>query len=83
MSYIAWALIGMAGYSFTTLLVKLSTRSGQLSAFVVLAIASAVVVASTVAITLVRGDWHRVGAGSFLDPAAGWRSPPGSPSPWP
>jgi transporter family protein len=70
MNYITWALVGMAGYSLTTLLVKLSTRSGQLSAFVVLAIASAVVVASTVSITLVRGDWHRVGARELLGPSA-------------
>jgi transporter family protein len=70
MSYIAWALVGMAGYSLTTLLVKLSTRSGQLSAFVVLAIASAVVVASTVAITLVRGDWQRLSARELLGPSA-------------
>ena len=39
MSYITWALIGMVGYSFTTLLVKFATRSGQFSSFLVLAIA--------------------------------------------
>jgi transporter family protein len=70
MNYITWALIGMAGYSFTTLLVKLSTRSGQLSAFVVLAFACIITLTSTVCITLARGDWHSVRARDLLSPSA-------------
>ena len=29
MGYVAWALLGMAGYSLTTLFVKLATRTGE------------------------------------------------------
>lgn len=37
MNHVTWALIGMVGYSFTTLLVKLATRNGRLSSFFLLA----------------------------------------------
>ena len=59
MNRITWALIGMVGYSFTTLLVKFATRSGQFSSFLVLAIACIITLTSTVSITLVRGDLQR------------------------
>ena len=42
-SYIFWALLGMAGYSFGTFFVKLAERGGAASAHIVLAVASAVV----------------------------------------
>ena len=70
MNHIAWALIGMVGYSFTTLLVKLATRSGQFSSFLVLAIACVITLASAVAVTLVRGDLRHVSAKDFLSPSA-------------
>jgi transporter family protein len=72
MNYVAWALTGMVGYSFTTLLVKLATRSGRFSSFLVLAIASALVMATAVCIVLVRGDLGRLGAKDFLSPSAGF-----------
>jgi transporter family protein len=70
MNYITWALIGMAGYSLTTLLVKFATRSGQFSSFLVLAIACVITLASTVTITLVRGDLRHVSAKDFASPSA-------------
>ena len=72
MNYITWALIGMVGYSFTTFLVKFATRSGQFSSFLVLAIASVIVFASAVCITVFRGDLQRVNAKDFLSPSAGF-----------
>lgn len=70
MSYITWALIGMVGYSFTTLLVKFATRSGQFSSFLVLAIACVITLISTVSITLVRGDLQHLSAKDFLGSSA-------------
>jgi transporter family protein len=65
MNYITWALTGMIGYSFTTLLVKLATRSGQFSSFLVLAIACVITMITVVSITLVRGDLQSVSAEDF------------------
>ena len=70
MNYITWALIGMAGYSVTTLLVKLATRSGHFSSFLVLAIACVITLVATVSITLVRGDLRQVSAKDFLSSSA-------------
>jgi transporter family protein len=70
MNHVAWALIGMVGYSFTTLLVKLATRDGRLSSFLVLAIASLFVVTTAVGIVLARGDLSRLEAKDFLSPNA-------------
>ena len=54
--YVVWALIGMIGYSFTTLFVKLAVRTGHISSFAVLAVATAMVALSSVAIAVMRGD---------------------------
>ena len=54
--YVVWALIGMIGYSFTTLFVKLAVRTGHISSFAVLAVATAIVALSSVAIAVMRGD---------------------------
>jgi transporter family protein len=70
MNHITWALIGMVGYSFTTLLVKFATRSGQFSSFLVLAIACIITLTSTVCITLIRGDLQHLSAKDFLSPSA-------------
>ena len=35
-SYVLWALLGMAGYSFMTLFVKLAERSGEISTYMVM-----------------------------------------------
>jgi len=56
MNHIGWALLGMLGYSLTTLFVKLATRDGQFSSFLVLAIAVSIVFASALTIGFVRGD---------------------------
>jgi transporter family protein len=55
LGYIAWAIIGMLGYSATTLFVKLAVRSGELRAFNVLAVATLIVVVVVWAVTLRGG----------------------------
>ena len=70
MNYITWALIGMVGYSFTTLLVKFATRGGQFSSFLVLAIACVITMTSTAWITLARGDLQHVSAKDFVSSCA-------------
>jgi bacterial/archaeal transporter family protein len=55
-SYLLWAVIGMIGYSVTAMLVKLATQSGRFSSYFVLMISSAMVVTTSTAITIVRGD---------------------------
>jgi transporter family protein len=55
-AYIVWALIGMIGYSFTTLFVKLAVRTGHISSFAVLAVATAMVAVASVATAIMRGD---------------------------
>ena len=61
MHYIAWAVLGMVGYSTVTLMVKLATRTGDLNAFAVLAIAT-----SMVAVAAVINAWF---SGSFAGKA--------------
>jgi len=46
----------MAGYSATAMLVKLATQSGRFSGYFVLMISSGMVVATSTAITILRGD---------------------------
>jgi hypothetical protein len=46
----------MIGYSVTATLVKLATQSGRFSSYFVLMISSAMVVATSTAITIFRGD---------------------------
>jgi transporter family protein len=70
MTYITWALIGMVGYSLTTLLVKLATRGGHFSSFLVLAIACVITLVTTVTLTLVRGDLQPLIAKDFLSSSA-------------
>src|SRR5438270_8251112 len=55
-SYLLCAVIGMIGYSVAATLVKLATQSGRFSSYFVLMISSAVVVATSTAITILRGD---------------------------
>jgi transporter family protein len=55
MNYVVWALIGMAGYSSTTLFVKLATRDQSLSGFHVLALSVLIVFFSVWTITLATG----------------------------
>ena len=70
MNHIAWALVGMVGYSFTTLFVKLATRGGQLSSFMVLAIACVFTLASTACIVVARGDLQRLSARDLVGTSA-------------
>jgi transporter family protein len=72
MSYIGWAVLGMAGYSVVTLLVKLATRSGQFSSYLVLAVASLVVVTTAVSIVILRGDARALHPRDFASPSAFW-----------
>jgi transporter family protein len=72
MSYVAWAILGMVGYSLVTLLVKLATRSGQFSSFLVLAIATAIVFTSTLCITVLRGDARALVPRDFASSSALW-----------
>lgn len=55
-SYLLWAFIGMIGYSVTATMVKLATQSGRFSSYFVLMISSAMVVTTSTAITILRGD---------------------------
>jgi hypothetical protein len=55
-SYLLWAVIGMIGYSVTALLVKFATQSGRFSGYFVLMVSSAMVVATSTTITILRGD---------------------------
>jgi transporter family protein len=56
MSYVVWALIGMAGYSATTLFVKLATRGHEVPAFNVLAVAVSIVTACVWVLVLSLGS---------------------------
>src|SRR5436189_3873431 len=55
-SYLLWAVIGMIGYSVTATMVTLATQSGRFSSYFVLMISSAMVVATSTTITVLRGD---------------------------
>lgn len=72
MTYFHWALLGMVGYSTVTLCVKLATRSGDFSSFLVLSIACLVVLISTLTITWLRGDFSQVKAADLVSSSALW-----------
>jgi bacterial/archaeal transporter family protein len=55
-SYIFWALLGMVGYSFTTLFVKLAERSAAVSNYMVLAVSTTIVSIFAIAIVAIRGE---------------------------
>ena len=55
-SYIYWALLGMVGYSLTMLFTKLAERSGEVSAYMVLAVSSIIVAVFVIAIVGFRGE---------------------------
>ena len=66
MHYISWALLGMAGYSVTTVLVKLSTRSGELTAFSILAIGTSIVAVSAFAYAIYSSAFVGLTPSKFL-----------------
>jgi transporter family protein len=70
MNHITWALIGMVGYSLTTLLVKFATRTGQFSSFLVLAVACVITLVSALCIVIIRGDLQHVSVKDFVSPSA-------------
>jgi transporter family protein len=72
MNYIGWAILGMVGYSLVTLFVKLATRSGQFSSFLVLTIASIIVTVSALSIAVMRGDLRGLGVRDLGSPNAFW-----------
>jgi transporter family protein len=55
-SYVLWALLGMAGYSFMTLFVKLAERSGAASTHMVLAVTTTIVPIFAIAAVALRGE---------------------------
>lgn len=55
-SYILWALLGMAGYSFATLFVKIAERSGSASTYMVLAVSTTIVTIFAIGIVALRGE---------------------------
>jgi len=55
-SYVLWALLGMAGYSFTTLFVKLAERSGSATTYMVLAVSTTIVSIFAIAVVATRGE---------------------------
>lgn len=72
MNHVHWALLGMVGYSLVTLFVKLATRNGVFSGFVVLTISIAIVMLSTVALVLYRGDFQYLKLSNFIEANALW-----------
>jgi bacterial/archaeal transporter family protein len=55
-SYVLWALLGMAGYSFMTLFVKLAERSSEVSTYMVMAVSATIVSIVAIAIVALRGE---------------------------
>lgn len=70
MNYVAWAVLGMAGYSAATLFFKLATRAGMFNAFAVLSMATAIVVSSTASYALVSGAFSGKTLEDFGRPSA-------------
>ena len=72
MNYIYWALLGMCGYSATTLFVKFAVKEDKFSSFVVLSIAVCIVVISVLSITFLRGDFKNLNASQLKSTATLW-----------
>jgi len=74
-SYIYWALLGMVGYSFTTLFTKLAERSDDVSSFMVLAVSTIIVPIFVLSIVAIRGELkpliYNLEKGTFLWAVAG------------
>jgi transporter family protein len=56
-SYVLWALLGMAGYSFMTLFVKLAERSSEVSTYMVMAVTTTIVCIVAIAAIALRGEF--------------------------
>ena len=70
MHYVAWALLGMAGYSLTTMFVKLAARTGELSTFVVLALSTGIVGITVWTLALTGGGFSGKTLADFARPSA-------------
>jgi bacterial/archaeal transporter family protein len=70
MHYLAWAVLGMVGYSTVTLMVKLATRTGDLNAFAVLAIATTMVAVAAMLNAWLGGSFTGKTGADFLTPGA-------------
>lgn len=55
-SYVLWALLGMAGYSFMTLFVKLAEKSANVTTYMVLAVSTTIVAIFAIAVVAMRGE---------------------------
>lgn len=72
MGYVSWALIGMAGYSAVMLFVRLSIPSGNVSSYLVLAIATVIVPVAAVSFSWQHSDFRHLAAGDLVRPSALW-----------
>jgi len=70
MTYVAWALLGMAAYSTATLFFKLATRAGTFPALGVLGMAAMVVGTTTVANAFFNGGFAEKSLADFTKPSA-------------
>ena len=70
--YVIWALIGMVGYSLTTLFMKLAIRDGRFSSFLVLAIATEMTATTAVIVLLMRGDLRAMSLQDFWSTSGAW-----------
>ena len=71
-SYVAWALIGMVGYSLTTLFMKLAIREGRFTGFLVLAIATSMTASTAITICVTRDETRGMTLADFVSPSAFW-----------
>jgi bacterial/archaeal transporter family protein len=55
-SYVLWALLGMAGYSFMTLFVKLAEHSGNATTYMVLAVSTTIIAIFATIVVALRGE---------------------------
>lgn len=55
-TYVLWALLGMLGYSFMTLFVKLAERNGSASTYMILTVSTTIVAVVAIAVVASRGE---------------------------
>jgi transporter family protein len=72
MNYLSWALLGMVGYSFVTLFVKLAGQHGQIPPFLVLAISTVMAASVAVVITISLGDLAALTGRTLMSPSGLW-----------
>lgn len=70
--YVIWALIGMVGYSLTTLFMKLAIREGRFNSYLVLAIATGMTASSAIVTVWLRGEARLPAVPDFFSTGALW-----------